>query len=55
MTATPGALHTVPGAGPAGTSVALELARRWHAVRLVDRSGPVSRRPASSGSARAKD
>ncbi|AEN08440.1 MULTISPECIES: NAD-dependent epimerase/dehydratase family protein [unclassified Streptomyces] len=39
MTATSGALHTVLGAGPAGTSVALELARRGHAVRLVDRAG----------------
>ncbi|WP_424215731.1 NAD-dependent epimerase/dehydratase family protein (plasmid) [Streptomyces sp. BI20] len=34
-----GSLHTVLGAGPAGTSVALELARRGHAVRLVDRAG----------------
>ncbi|MFF1461970.1 NAD-dependent epimerase/dehydratase family protein [Streptomyces sp. NPDC058330] len=39
MTATSGALHTVLGAGPAGTSVALELARRGHAVRLIDRAG----------------
>ncbi|TWV31484.1 NAD-dependent epimerase/dehydratase family protein [Streptomyces misionensis] len=39
MTAAPGALHTVLGAGPAGTSLALELARRGHAVRLVDRVG----------------
>ncbi|MFJ9089518.1 NAD-dependent epimerase/dehydratase family protein [Streptomyces sp. NPDC102384] len=39
MTAAPGSLHTVLGAGPAGTSVALELARRGHAVRLVDRAG----------------
>ncbi|WP_328634574.1 NAD-dependent epimerase/dehydratase family protein [Streptomyces sp. NBC_00356] len=39
MTAAPGPLHTVLGAGPAGTSVALELARRGHAVRLVDRAG----------------
>ncbi|MEV0278013.1 NAD-dependent epimerase/dehydratase family protein [Streptomyces sp. NPDC050610] len=39
MTAAPGSLHTVLGAGPAGTSVALELARRGHAVRLVDRTG----------------
>ncbi|GCD40698.1 epimerase [Streptomyces paromomycinus] len=38
MTATPGALHTVLGAGPTGTSGVLELARRGHAVRLVDRS-----------------
>ncbi|MFE9337929.1 NAD-dependent epimerase/dehydratase family protein [Streptomyces sp. NPDC007063] len=39
MTAATGSLHTVLGAGPAGTSVALELARRGHAVRLVDRAG----------------
>ncbi|WP_030680454.1 NAD-dependent epimerase/dehydratase family protein [Streptomyces rimosus] len=39
MTATTGALHTVLGAGPAGTSVALELARRGHPVRLIDRAG----------------
>ncbi|GAA2978265.1 MULTISPECIES: NAD-dependent epimerase/dehydratase family protein [Streptomyces] len=39
MTATSGALHTVLGAGPAGTSVALELVRRGHAVRLIDRAG----------------
>ncbi|MGW1472451.1 NAD-dependent epimerase/dehydratase family protein [Streptomyces olivaceus] len=39
MSAAPGLLHTVLGAGPAGTSVALELARRGHAVRLVDRAG----------------
>ncbi|MEU9887860.1 NAD-dependent epimerase/dehydratase family protein [Sphaerisporangium sp. NPDC051011] len=32
-------LHVVLGAGPAGTSLAGELARRGHAVRLVDRSG----------------
>ncbi|MEU3191419.1 NAD-dependent epimerase/dehydratase family protein [Streptomyces sp. NPDC006992] len=39
MTAATGSLHTVLGAGPAGTSLALELARRGHAVRLVDRAG----------------
>ncbi|MFE1359045.1 NAD-dependent epimerase/dehydratase family protein [Streptomyces harbinensis] len=39
MSAVPGSLHTVLGAGPAGTSTALELARRGHRVRLVDRSG----------------
>ncbi|MFJ6699884.1 NAD-dependent epimerase/dehydratase family protein [Streptomyces sp. NPDC091272] len=39
MAAAPGSLHTVLGAGPAGTSVALELARRGHSVRLVDRGG----------------
>ncbi|MFJ8949183.1 NAD-dependent epimerase/dehydratase family protein [Streptomyces sp. NPDC102381] len=39
MIAAPGPLHSVLGAGPAGTSVALELARRGHAVRLVDRAG----------------
>ncbi|MFF9559750.1 NAD-dependent epimerase/dehydratase family protein [Streptomyces albus] len=38
MAAVQGSLHTVLGAGPAGTSVALELARRGHAVRLVDRT-----------------
>ncbi|MHA7962310.1 NAD-dependent epimerase/dehydratase family protein [Streptomyces sp. L500] len=32
-------LHVVLGAGPAGTAVAAELARRGHRVRLVDRSG----------------
>jgi nucleoside-diphosphate-sugar epimerase len=31
--------HVVLGAGPAGTSLAAELARRGHAVRLVDRRG----------------
>ncbi|WKU43703.1 NAD-dependent epimerase/dehydratase family protein [Streptomyces sp. VNUA116] len=31
--------HVVLGAGPAGTAVATELARRGHGVRLVDRSG----------------
>ncbi|MCX4781509.1 NAD-dependent epimerase/dehydratase family protein [Streptomyces sp. NBC_01264] len=39
MAAAQGSLHTVLGSGPAGTSVALELVRRGHAVRLVDRSG----------------
>ncbi|RII15336.1 hypothetical protein DSC45_18700 [Streptomyces sp. YIM 130001] len=39
MSAVQGSLHTVLGAGPAGTTVALELARRGHAVRLVDRAG----------------
>ncbi|MEU8581926.1 NAD-dependent epimerase/dehydratase family protein [Streptomyces abikoensis] len=32
-------LHVVLGAGPAGTAVAAELARRGHRVRLVNRSG----------------
>ncbi|MEU5772906.1 NAD-dependent epimerase/dehydratase family protein [Streptomyces venezuelae] len=32
-------LHTVLGAGPAGSTLAGELARRGHEVRLVDRSG----------------
>ncbi|WP_030276295.1 NAD-dependent epimerase/dehydratase family protein [Streptomyces sp. NRRL B-24484] len=32
-------LHAVLGAGPAGTALAAELARRGHAVRLVDRAG----------------
>ncbi|WP_328951631.1 NAD-dependent epimerase/dehydratase family protein [Streptomyces sp. NBC_00184] len=32
-------LHVVLGAGPAGTALAAELARRGHQVRLVDRSG----------------
>ncbi|WP_431993799.1 NAD-dependent epimerase/dehydratase family protein [Streptomyces albogriseolus] len=39
MATAQGSVHTVLGAGPAGTSVALELARRGHAVRLVDRTG----------------
>ncbi|WP_052847987.1 NAD-dependent epimerase/dehydratase family protein [Streptomyces avicenniae] len=34
-----GTLHAVLGAGPAGTALAVELARRGHAVRLVNRSG----------------
>ncbi|MFI1586620.1 NAD-dependent epimerase/dehydratase family protein [Streptomyces halstedii] len=33
------ALHAVLGAGPAGTSLARELAGRGHDVRLVDRQG----------------
>lgn len=32
-------LHAVLGSGPAGTSLALELVRRGHPVRLVDRKG----------------
>lgn len=32
-------LHVVLGSGPAGTSLAIELARRGHRVRLVDRRG----------------
>ncbi|MFJ1580783.1 NAD-dependent epimerase/dehydratase family protein [Streptomyces sp. NPDC088182] len=32
-------LHTVLGAGPAGTTLAVELARRGRPVRLVDRAG----------------
>lgn len=32
-------LHVVLGAGPAGTALAAELARRGHQVRLVDRAG----------------
>ncbi|GGX01398.1 epimerase [Streptomyces malachitofuscus] len=32
-------LHVVLGSGPAGTSVARELVRRGHPVRLVDRRG----------------
>ncbi|WP_419998078.1 NAD-dependent epimerase/dehydratase family protein [Streptomyces boninensis] len=32
-------LHVVLGAGPAGSTLAGELARRGHAVRLVDRAG----------------
>ncbi|MFD3458012.1 NAD-dependent epimerase/dehydratase family protein [Streptomyces sp. NPDC058691] len=38
-TSTARSLHTVLGSGPAGTAVATELARRGHAVRLVDRKG----------------
>ncbi|MEU0297851.1 NAD-dependent epimerase/dehydratase family protein, partial [Streptomyces microflavus] len=38
MTIAP-ALHTVLGSGPAGTTLATELVRRGHPVRLVDRSG----------------
>ncbi|MGJ5694252.1 FAD-dependent oxidoreductase, partial [Streptomyces pratensis] len=33
------ASHVVLGAGPAGTSLARELASRGHDVRLVDRQG----------------
>ena len=32
-------LHVVLGSGPAGTTLAVELARRGHQVRLVDRRG----------------
>ncbi|PGH49462.1 NAD-dependent epimerase/dehydratase family protein [Streptomyces sp. Ru87] len=39
MTSTESGLHVVLGAGPAGTTLAAELARRGHPVRLVDRSG----------------
>ncbi|WAL99650.1 NAD-dependent epimerase/dehydratase family protein [Streptomyces sp. Je 1-369] len=39
MTTTASDLHIVLGAGPAGTTLAGELARRGHEVRLVDRSG----------------
>ncbi|MCZ4602825.1 NAD-dependent epimerase/dehydratase family protein [Streptomyces sp. Lzd4kr] len=39
MATAQGTLHTVLGAGPAGTTLALELARRGHSVRLVDRMG----------------
>ncbi|MFF4505205.1 NAD-dependent epimerase/dehydratase family protein [Streptomyces sp. NPDC001401] len=35
--ADPNAQHTVLGSGPAGTTLARELARRGHSVRLVDR------------------
>ncbi|MEV0641570.1 NAD-dependent epimerase/dehydratase family protein [Streptomyces sp. NPDC050619] len=34
-----GSLHTVLGSGPAGTTLARELVRRGHSVRLVDRKG----------------
>ncbi|MFG2827129.1 NAD-dependent epimerase/dehydratase family protein [Streptomyces sp. NPDC048434] len=40
MSATARPLHAVLGAGPAGTALAGELARRGHAVRLVSRSTP---------------
>lgn len=33
------ALHAVLGSGPAGTTLAAELVRRGHSVRLVDRTG----------------
>ncbi|WP_409236424.1 NAD-dependent epimerase/dehydratase family protein [Streptomyces sp. PA5.6] len=39
MSATSSDLHIVLGAGPAGSTLAGELARRGHEVRLVDRSG----------------
>ncbi|MFD5784708.1 NAD-dependent epimerase/dehydratase family protein [Streptomyces sp. NPDC126933] len=39
MSAAESNLHVVLGAGPAGTTLAAELARRGHAVRLVDRAG----------------
>lgn len=39
MSTQPRPLHVVLGAGPAGTSLAAELVRRGHPVRLVDRSG----------------
>ncbi|MFE1174042.1 NAD-dependent epimerase/dehydratase family protein [Streptomyces sp. NPDC058773] len=35
-------LHVVLGAGPAGTTLAGELARRGHAVRLVSRTAPAN-------------
>ncbi|MGW1890825.1 NAD-dependent epimerase/dehydratase family protein [Streptomyces sp. NPDC002004] len=38
-TRAPRTLHAVLGSGPAGTALAQELARRGHAVRLVDRRG----------------
>ncbi|MEU6059700.1 NAD-dependent epimerase/dehydratase family protein [Streptomyces sp. NPDC047097] len=37
--------HVVLGAGPAGSTLAGELARRGHAVRLVARSAPVAGTP----------
>ncbi|WP_328730842.1 NAD(P)-binding domain-containing protein [Streptomyces caniferus] len=42
MSAAEHPLHAVLGAGPAGTALAGELARRGHAVRLVSRSVPDS-------------
>ncbi|UNS95278.1 NAD(P)H-binding protein [Streptomyces tubbatahanensis] len=39
MSATGNDLHVVLGAGPAGTTLAAELASRGHRVHLVDRSG----------------
>ncbi|MEU5838091.1 NAD-dependent epimerase/dehydratase family protein [Streptomyces diacarni] len=39
MSATENDLHVVLGAGPAGTTLAAELASRGHRVHLVDRSG----------------
>ncbi|QNE82468.1 NAD-dependent epimerase/dehydratase family protein [Streptomyces rutgersensis] len=44
-------LHVVLGAGPAGSTLAGELARRGHEVRLVDRSGDG---PAPEGVTRAR-
>lgn len=44
-------LHVVLGAGPAGSTLAGELARRGHAVRLVDRAGTG---PAPDGVSRIK-
>ncbi|WP_433859589.1 NAD-dependent epimerase/dehydratase family protein [Streptomyces kronopolitis] len=40
MSAAARSLHVVLGAGPAGTTLAAELVRRGHAVRLVSRSVP---------------
>ncbi|WP_432142439.1 NAD-dependent epimerase/dehydratase family protein [Streptomyces sp. bgisy084] len=40
MSAASEPLHVVLGAGPAGTTLAGELVRRGHAVRLVSRSAP---------------
>ncbi|MGW2025085.1 NAD-dependent epimerase/dehydratase family protein [Streptomyces decoyicus] len=42
MSAAERSLHAVLGAGPAGTTLAGELVRRGHAVRLVSRSVPDS-------------
>ncbi|MFJ5802203.1 NAD-dependent epimerase/dehydratase family protein [Streptomyces decoyicus] len=42
MSAAERSLHAVLGAGPAGTTLAGELARRGHVVRLVSRSVPDS-------------
>ncbi|KJK55574.1 NAD-dependent epimerase/dehydratase family protein [Saccharothrix sp. ST-888] len=39
MSGTQQQLHVVLGAGPAGSTLSGELARRGHAVRLVDRAG----------------
>ncbi|RFU88129.1 NAD-dependent epimerase/dehydratase family protein [Streptomyces triticagri] len=51
MPTTSNDLHVVLGAGPAGTTVATELARRGHAVRLVDRT---AEGPAPAGVLRAR-